>query len=64
MGVVLVVLSTRMLGGASVRIERSNLEHVFVYMISVQVMQMPIMQVGGMAGVRDRQATTRRVMLV
>ena len=62
MGVVLVAPSTRMVGGASLRIGRANLEHVFVYMISVRVIQMP-MQVVGMAGGRDRQATTR-VMLV
>ena len=64
MGVVLVVPSTHMVGGASVRIGRSNLEHVFVYMISVRVMQMAVMQIVGMPGVCDRYVATRGMMLV
>ena len=64
MGVVLVVPSTRMVGGASVRIGRSNLEHVFVYMITVRLMQMAVMQIIGVSGMRDRDVATRRMMLV
>ena len=64
MGVVLVVPSRRMVARASVRIGRSNLEHLFVYMISVRMMQMAIMQIVGMSGVRDRHVATRRMMLV
>jgi len=64
MGVVLVVRSTHMVWRASVRIGRFNLEHVFVYMIEVRMMQMAIMQIVGMSGVRDGYVTTRRMMLV
>ena len=64
MGVVRVVCSTRTVGGASVRMGRSNVEHVFVYMISVQVVQMSATQIVGMSGVRDRYGAAPRVMLV
>jgi hypothetical protein len=64
MRVVLVVPSTRMVRRAAVRIGRSNLEHVLVYMINVRVMQMAVMQIVGMSGVRDRHVAARRMMLV
>jgi len=64
MGVVLVVPSTRMVRRASGRIGRSNLKHVFIYVISVRVMQMAVMQIVGVSGVRDRHVATRRMMLV
>ena len=64
MGVVLVVLSTHMVGGASVSIGRFNLVHVFLYMIGVRMMQMAVMQIAGMSGVGDLHVATRRMMLV
>jgi hypothetical protein len=64
MAVILVVAATRILGRASVRIGRSNLEQVFVDVIAVRMMQMAIMQMVGVSGVSDSHVTTRRMMLV
>jgi hypothetical protein len=63
-GVILVVPPTRVVGRASVRIGRSNLEHVFVDMVAVRMMQMAVVQIVGMSGVRDSHVTTRRMVLV
>jgi hypothetical protein len=60
----LIMSATRMVGSASVRIGRADLEDVFVYMLEVRVMQVGVMQIVGMISVCDRHMTTRRAMLM
>jgi hypothetical protein len=59
-----IMSSARMTGGAFLPVRPIAFKDVFVYMITVHVMQMPVVQIVGMAIVPDRGVTAARSMRV
>jgi hypothetical protein len=59
-----IMSSARMIGGACLPVRPIAFQDVFVYVITVQVMQMTIVQIVDMAIVPDRGVTAARSMRV